>query len=46
VAERDGRFRVDTASKRREREDIDYPPVAAGADAWRNGISPQLKVKE
>ena len=46
VAERDGRFRVETATKRRERTDIDYPPVAAGADAWRNGISPQLKVKE
>jgi hypothetical protein len=46
VAERDGRFRVDSANKRRDRADIDYPPVAAGADAWRNGISPQLKVKE
>ena len=46
VSERDGRLRVDSADKRRERANIAYPPVAAGADAWRQGISPQLNVKE
>jgi hypothetical protein len=46
VAERDGRFRVSSVTKRRDRADIAYPPVDAQADAWRNGISPQLKLKE
>lgn len=46
VSERDGRLRVDSAEKRRERADIAYPPIDAGADAWRQGSSPQLKLKE
>ena len=46
VSERDGRFRVDSTAKRRDREDIAYPPVAAGADAWHQGHSPQLNIKE
>ena len=46
VSERDGRFRVDSVSKRRERTDIAYPPAADGADAWHQGHSPQLSLKE
>ena len=46
VSERDGRLRVDSVSKRRDRADIAYPPVDAGADAWRQGHSPQLNLKE
>ncbi len=46
VSERDGRLRVDSAEKRRDRADIAYPPIDPGADAWRKGVSPQLNLKE
>ncbi|WP_348749551.1 OBAP family protein [Pseudomonas rhodesiae] len=37
VAERDRRFGIDSAQKRRTRADIPTPTVAPGADAWRQG---------
>lgn len=37
VAERDRRFGIDSAQKRKARADIPTPTVAPGADAWRHG---------
>lgn len=37
VAERDQRFGIDSAQKRKDRADIPAPAVAPGADAWRRG---------
>ena len=42
VAERDRRFRVDTAEKRRQRADIAAPTIIPGADAWQHGTTIQL----
>lgn len=43
VTERDERFQVSSAEKRRRRADIDYPPVDPEADAWQKGIVVQLR---
>ena len=37
VAERDQRMRIDSAEKKQARADIIAPPIAPGADAWRQG---------
>lgn len=37
VAERDQRMGIDSAQKKQARIDIAAPPVAPGADAWRQG---------
>ncbi|MDD2712019.1 MAG: OBAP family protein [Simplicispira sp.] len=37
VAARDQRFGIDSADKRRQREDISSPPIDPGADAWQQG---------
>jgi len=37
VAERDQRLGVDSAARRRQREDIAAPPIDPGADAWQRG---------
>ncbi|KPA98283.1 MULTISPECIES: OBAP family protein [Pseudomonas] len=37
VAERDRRFGIDSAQKKKARADIPAPAIAPGADAWRNG---------
>ncbi len=37
VAERDQRMGVDSARKKTDRADIVDPPIAPGADAWREG---------
>ena len=37
VAERNKRLGVDEAAKRKDRESIPSPSVAAGADAWQSG---------
>jgi hypothetical protein len=42
VAARDKRFDVDSAAKRRQREDIATPAIDAGADAWQRGRVLQL----
>lgn len=42
VAERDRRLGVDSAAKRKEREDIPAPPIDAGADAWQKGKVVQI----
>lgn len=42
VEERDRRFGVRSADKRRDREDILAPAVAPGADAWQAGRAVQL----
>jgi Protein of unknown function (DUF1264) len=42
VADRDQRFGVDSAQKRKDREDIAPPPVLAGADAWQQGRAFQV----
>ena len=42
VEERDWRFGVRSTEKRKEREDIAAPAVAAGADAWQTGRAMQL----
>jgi Protein of unknown function (DUF1264) len=42
VAERDKRLGVDSAAKRKDREDIAAPPIDPGADAWQKGKVVQL----
>jgi hypothetical protein len=42
VDERDKRFGVSTAEKRKNRADISAPPVAQGADSWQTGEVIQL----
>lgn len=42
VQDRDKRFGVSTADKRKNRADIDAPPVQPGADAWEQGETVQL----
>lgn len=37
VAARDQRLNVDSAAKKRDRQDIAAPPVDVGADAWQRG---------
>ena len=43
IADRDRRIGVDTAEKRRDREDIQAPPVLPGADAWQDGNVIQIE---
>ncbi|MEJ8852695.1 OBAP family protein [Variovorax rhizosphaerae] len=43
VSARDRRFGVDSAEKRKNREDIVAPPVATGADAWQRGQVMQIQ---
>lgn len=43
VEARDRRLEVDSAERRRQREDIVAPPVEAGADAWQKGRVVQLR---
>lgn len=42
VAERDKRIGIDSAERRRQRDDIAAPPIDAGADAWQRGHVVQL----
>jgi len=42
VAQRDKRFGVDSAEKKKNREDISAPAVAEGADSWQKGKAVQL----
>uniref|UniRef100_UPI00403A6146 OBAP family protein n=1 Tax=Variovorax sp. BK018 TaxID=3450241 RepID=UPI00403A6146 len=42
VEERDRRFGVRSADKRKERDDIVSPPISPGADAWQSGRTVQL----
>jgi hypothetical protein len=37
VAARDQRFGIDSGAKKRDRENIEVPPIDPGADAWRHG---------
>jgi hypothetical protein len=46
VAERDRRFDISSAEKRKARADIPYPPITSGADAWQQGIVIQLEAKQ
>lgn len=43
VAERDRRLGIDSAERKRRREDIAAPPVAPGADAWQQGRVIQIQ---
>ena len=43
VATRDRRLGVDSAEKRRQREDIVAPAIQAGADAWQQGNTFQIE---
>ncbi|OBV38718.1 OBAP family protein [Janthinobacterium psychrotolerans] len=43
VAARDARFKVQSADKRRQRQDIAAPAIDAGADAWQHGKVIQLQ---
>ncbi len=45
VADRDRRFHVSSAEKRKKRADIAYPPVDPSADAWQKGEVAQLELK-
>jgi hypothetical protein len=45
IAERDERFRVSVAEKRRDRADIAYPPIDPGADAWQKGVTVQIEAR-
>jgi hypothetical protein len=42
VAERNKRLGIDEAAKRKDREKIPAPPIAAGADAWQQGKVVQI----
>jgi len=42
VADRDKRLGIDSAAKRKEREDIAAPAIDPGADAWQNGKVVQI----
>jgi hypothetical protein len=42
VAARDRRVGIDSAQRRKERQDIQAPPIAEGADAWQQGRVVQL----
>jgi hypothetical protein len=42
VAERDKRFGIASADKKKQREDIPAPAIADGADAWQKGRTVQL----
>jgi hypothetical protein len=42
VAQRDKRLGVDSAAKKKSREDIPAPPIAEGADSWQNGKAVQI----
>jgi hypothetical protein len=42
VEDRDRRFGIRSADKKKDREPIDAPAVAPGADAWQAGHAPQL----
>ncbi|KTC30222.1 OBAP family protein [Pseudomonas fluorescens] len=42
VAERDKRLGIDSADKKKTRADIPAPPIAPGADAWRQGTVIQI----
>lgn len=44
LAERDGRFGIDTRQKRQNRADIPAPPVRPGANAWQHGEALQLEL--
>jgi hypothetical protein len=44
VTERDRRFGIDTAEKRRNRADIPSPPVDPAANPWMKGHAPQLEI--
>lgn len=46
VEERDKRFDVSTAEKRKQREDIPMPEVDAGANAWEKGEVRQLHITD
>ena len=43
LAARDQRFDISSADKRKNREDIEYPPVDPDANAWEKGIVVQLE---
>ncbi len=45
VAERDRRFHVSSAEKRKNRADIAYPRIDPSADAWQKGDVAQLELK-
>jgi hypothetical protein len=42
VAARDRRVGIDSAQRRKDRQDIQAPPIAEGADAWQQGRVVQL----
>lgn len=42
VGARDKRFGIEKGQKRKEREDIQSPPIEAGADAWEKGKAVQI----
>jgi hypothetical protein len=42
VAQRDKRFDISSADKKKDREDIPTPAIDPGADAWRQGRTVQL----
>lgn len=46
VDDRDRRFKVSTASEKKDRADIPMPTVAAGANGWQDGKTVQLKLEE
>lgn len=43
VADRDKRFKVSSADKRKQREDIAAPAIDPGADAWQKGMVYQIR---
>jgi hypothetical protein len=46
LKQRDRRFEVSSTRKREHRADIPYPPIDPQADAWQQGIVPQLELAQ
>jgi len=46
VQDRDRRFDASTAAGRKDRDDIPWPNVVPGANAWQSGRTVQLKLEE
>jgi len=42
IADRDKRFGIDSAAKRKQRDDIPAPAIDPGADSWQHGTVVQL----
>jgi hypothetical protein len=45
IADRDKRFEISSAEKKKNRADIQAPPIDPAADSWKKGQTVQLTLK-